>query len=46
MFFLGLKGNTNLQGILNGIQQIIALFQARLNKNVSYHKVLGEEKKD
>ena len=43
--FPGTKGNPNSQGIkLNPTN--IALFQSRLNKNVSYHKVLGEEKKD
>ena len=41
MFFLGLKGNPNSQGIkLNPTN--IALFQSRWNKNVSYHKVLDE----
>ena len=45
MFFLGLKVNPNFQGIkLNPAN--IALFQSILKKNVSYHKVLGEEKKD
>ena len=45
MFFLGLKGNSNFQGIkVNSTNT--ALFQSKLNKNVSYHKVLGEKKKD
>ena len=43
MFSLGLKGNPNFQGIKLSLTNI-ALFQSRLNKNASYHKVLGEKK--
>ena len=49
MFFLGLKGNPDFEGILDWILQT---FQSRLNKNVSYAQkywstgVLGEEKRN
>ena len=45
-FTWNLKESQTLKWILNWIQQILHYFNQKWTKMFSYHKVLGEEKKD